>query len=138
MAATHVPVPMTFTHGPHRTGPKITFNNARVSDNALISMHTDPTVPPSESVGRLHNLQNPRSPHAFALRPMRPVLVPVMSTPDYIPIPEHISRAARDAAKAHSEADAVRFHRHQQATAIILAFICFIFLASVFLSQTKC
>lgn len=137
MAATHVPVPMTFTHKPHLVGPKIKFNNARVSDNALISMHTDPTVPPCESAGRLQELQNPRPPRNFELRPLRPALKPVISTPKHIPIPEHISRAAKDAAKARSEADAARFQRHQQVAAIMLAFVFVVLLTLAFLSRTS-
>lgn len=139
MAATHVPVAMTFTHKPHVTGTKIDFNNARVFENAQfkISMHTDPTVCPPESAGRLQNLQNPRSPRIFDLRPLRPAVMPVMSTPAFVPIPEHITRAAKDAMRARDEAETARFQRHQQVMALMLAFVCIILLTLVLSSRSR-
>jgi hypothetical protein len=139
MAATHVPVAMTFTHKPHVTGSKIDFNNARVFENAQfkISMHTDPTVCPPEGVGRLQNLQNPNSPRDFDLRPLRPAVKPIMSMPDFIPIPEHITRAAKDAINARDKAETARFQRHQQVMALMLAFVCAVLLTLVFLSGSR-
>lgn len=137
MTSTHVPVPMTFTHALHSTGPRITFNNARVHENAQfkIPMHTDPTVPPPESVGRLQNLQNPRSPRNFELRALRPAMVPILSTPEFIPIPAHASRAIKDMKLAHDKAEEARFQRYQQTMALMLAFVCLILLLCILFSK---